>query len=112
MAIVDKEVINYIENFLKAFDGPDIKYSNEQEVDDDYGSYYVYEYSIQNDNGKYNDWFNNQLKDGFEFYQNGEYIKYENFGNIVISNNDEDERIVIEITTDPLFVDDIVLDEK
>ena len=104
-----KEVTDYIDNFLKPFEGPDIKYSNEEEIDDDYGSYYVYQYSILNDNGKYDDWFNEQLKNGFGFFQNGEYIKYENFGNIVLST--DDDRIIIEITTDPEFVDDIFLEE-
>ena len=81
----------HFESLLNDFNATDIKYTNESKIED--GIQYVA--NIKNIDSEYDETFSNLINTGFELNEFNEYIKYEDFGYITLSN--ENKMITIEV---------------
>jgi len=81
----------HFESLLNDFNATDIKYTNESKIED--GIQYVA--NIKNIDNEYDETFSNLINTGFELNEFNEYIKYEDFGYITLSN--ENKMITIEV---------------
>lgn len=92
---------------LNLFDPTDIKYNEEEQIDDEIQMYS----NIKNINNEYSDIFNDLIKD-YTKNELNEYIKYTDYGYILINNNEPDYITVMVSIYDENYEDEEELDES